>query len=70
MTTIDPKDRLWAKEAATHLRVSRSTLAKWRMRNEGPPFYRCGRRLVYYHKSEIDSWLIACGGSQVRGQRQ
>ena len=53
----DQSDRLWAGEAAKYLRVSRSTLAKWRMRNEGPSWHRCGPRLVYYRKSEIDRWL-------------
>ena len=54
------RNRLWAKEAATYLRVSRSTLAKWRMKSIGPHYHRCGPRLVYYHKEEIDSWLADC----------
>jgi hypothetical protein len=37
------RDRLRAVEAASYLRVSRSTLAKWRMRGEGPPYHH------YYH---------------------
>ena len=52
--------RFWAKEAAKYLRVSRSTLAKWRMREEGPPYHRLGLRLTYYFKHEIDGWLVEC----------
>jgi predicted DNA-binding transcriptional regulator AlpA len=52
-----PPIRLRAGEAAKYIRVSHSTLAKWRMRDEGPPWYRCGPRLVFYYKHEIDRWL-------------
>jgi predicted DNA-binding transcriptional regulator AlpA len=60
MTQQDASDRIWAIEAAGYLRVSRSTLAKWRMNGMGPPFHRCGPRLVYYLKHEIDAWLAEC----------
>jgi excisionase family DNA binding protein len=63
MTNNDPRQRLWASEAAEYLNLSRSTLAKWRMRNEGPPFHRCGPRLIYYFRSEIDAWLASCDQS-------
>lgn len=52
--------KLNTREAASYIGVSRSTLAKWRMSGEGPPFHRCGRRLVYYLKHEIDAWLDEC----------
>jgi len=55
-----PRKRLWAAEAARWLRVSRSTLAKWRMQGIGPRHHRCGRRLVYYFEDEIQEWLDAC----------
>jgi excisionase family DNA binding protein len=58
--TSNVRDRLRAVEAAQYLRVSRSTLAKWRMRGEGPPFHRCGPRIVHYYKEEIDAWLLDC----------
>jgi predicted DNA-binding transcriptional regulator AlpA len=63
MTTNNPQDRLWASEAAKYLHLSRSTLAKWRMKNEGPPYHRCGPRLIYYFRQEIDAWLAACDES-------
>jgi predicted DNA-binding transcriptional regulator AlpA len=58
--TIDPSDRIRAARAAAYLNVSRSTLAKWRMRGEGPPWHRCGPRIVYYVQAEIDAWLNEC----------
>ncbi|MDO9695505.1 MAG: helix-turn-helix domain-containing protein [Candidatus Latescibacteria bacterium] len=61
MASEQPR-RLRAIEAADYLRVSRSTLAKWRMSRIGPPFHRCGARLVYYFQHEIDAWLAACDG--------
>ena len=34
--------RMRAAEAADYIRVSRSTLAKWRTRGEGPAWHHCG----------------------------
>jgi predicted DNA-binding transcriptional regulator AlpA len=58
--TSDARNRLLTREAAAHMRVSSSTLAKWRMRNEGPPYHRCGPRLVYYILEEIEGWQAEC----------
>ena len=60
--TSNDRDRLRAVEAAQYLRVSRSTLAKWRMNGIGPPYHRCGPRIVYYLRHEIDAWLAECDG--------
>ena len=57
---VSEQRRLWAIEAAQYLRVSRSTLAKWRMTGEGPSYHHCGPRLIYYYQHEIDAWLAAC----------
>jgi len=54
--------RIRAAEAAGYLRVSRSTLAKWRMCGQGPPYHRCGPRIVVYYLHEIDAWLADCDG--------
>jgi excisionase family DNA binding protein len=58
--------RLRAVEAARYLTVSRSTLAKWRMNGSGPPHHRCGPRIVYYYKTEIDAWLEQCDAREKR----
>ncbi len=62
--TSDVSNRLRAKEAAAYMRVSPSTLAKWRMRNEGPPYHRCGPRIVYYLLQEIDAWQAESDSSR------
>ena len=43
-------------EAAQHLRVSRQTLAKWRLQGFGPKFIRCGRKILY-RAEDIALWL-------------
>ncbi len=58
--TSNANDRLRAVKAADILCVSRSTLAKWRMNGVGPPYHRCGPRIVYYLRHEIDIWLAEC----------
>lgn len=58
--------RLRAAQTADYLGISRSTLAKWRMRDEGPAFHRCGQRIVYYFKEEIDEWLAECDRRRAR----
>jgi hypothetical protein len=30
------------------------------MNAEGPPYHRCGPRIVYYYQDEIDAWFAAC----------
>jgi excisionase family DNA binding protein len=55
----DVQCRFRSKQAAQYIGVSESTLAKWRMRGEGPPFHRLGPRLVLYFKAEIDAWLAS-----------
>ena len=52
--------RVSAPEAARYIGVSRSTLAKWRMKGIGPKWHRLGTRLVYYFQDEIDDWLKEC----------
>ena len=58
--TSDTRERLKSIETANYLRVSLSTLAKWRMHEGGPPFHHCGPRIIYYYKDEIDAWLAEC----------
>ena len=58
MTTTP--NRLRAVKAASYLGVSRSTLAKWRMKKLGPPAHRCGPRIIYYLEHELDVWLKNC----------
>ena len=57
---VSISERMTVVEVTQYLRVSRSTLSKWRMRKIGPPHHRLGDRLVYYFKHEIDAWVRAC----------
>jgi predicted DNA-binding transcriptional regulator AlpA len=67
--TLPLEQRLRAVQVAEYLGISRSTLAKWRMRRIGPPYHRCGPRIVYYSKAEVDSWLEACDRNSTDARR-
>jgi len=47
---------LTTDEAAEFLRISKITLARWRMDDIGPPYYKIGRRVVY-NQSRLLDWL-------------
>ena len=47
-------------QAAEYLGFAASTLAKMRLRGDGPVYSRpLGRRIVVYHQSDLDEWLAA-----------
>jgi predicted DNA-binding transcriptional regulator AlpA len=48
--------QLRSPQAAKRIGISASTLAKWRMKKIGPPYHRCGPRIVFYFSDEIDQW--------------
>lgn len=52
-------DVMDAKEAATYLRTSPSTLAKYRMNGAGPAYIRQSTRKTLYRRSDLDAWLNA-----------
>jgi predicted DNA-binding transcriptional regulator AlpA len=45
-------------EAAARLGRSPDTLRYWRKRNEGPPSFKIGRRVVFY-EHELEAWIEA-----------
>ena len=45
-------------ETSDLVRLPTSTLAYWRHRNEGPPFAKVGRRVVY-RRSDVVAWMEA-----------
>lgn len=49
---------LTAQEAANFLRVSIPTLERWRTLGAGPPFVRCGRRILY-RVQDLEDWLAS-----------
>ena len=61
--------RLRAGKAAAFLGVSPSTMAKWRMKRIGPPYHRCGPRIIYYYQHEIDAWLNECDRANAQSDK-
>jgi excisionase family DNA binding protein len=55
-TSIGIERLLTPKEAADLLRVSRSWLAKARMRGDGPPYIRIGRS-IRYSEAALHQWM-------------
>jgi predicted DNA-binding transcriptional regulator AlpA len=51
--------RLRAPEAANYLRLSTSTLAKMRLRGDGPRYIKSGPRIVVYERQHLDDWLTS-----------
>ena len=39
--------------------AGKSTLARWRMRGEGPPFVVVGPRFIRYRRSAVDAWMAS-----------
>lgn len=56
-TTIKP--HLRAPEAAAFLRLSTSTLAKMRLRGDGPRYAKAGARIIVYDLQELERWLAS-----------
>ena len=44
------------EEAAVDLHVVPNTLAAWRSRNQGPPYFKVGK-LVFYKRSTNREWV-------------
>ena len=51
--------KLRAPEAAAYVGLSPSTLAKMRLRGDGPVYSKAGPRVVIYDKADLDAWLDA-----------
>jgi predicted DNA-binding transcriptional regulator AlpA len=45
--------------AAEYVGLSQSTLAKLRMRGDGPVYSKAGPRVIVYDKADLDAWLVA-----------
>ena len=48
------------EEAAIYLKVSMSTLANWRYKNEGPRYFSPKGKVIYY-QSDLDKWIKSEG---------
>jgi hypothetical protein len=45
------------RQAAAYVQLSPDTLAKMRVRGDGPVFSKAGRRVVLYAQDDLDNWL-------------
>ena len=43
-------------EAAEYLRLSKSSLDRWRLTGDGPKFAKAGARVIY-KRADLDAWL-------------
>ena len=50
-------NKLRTEAAARYLGLARSTLAKMRVRGDGPPFSKAGLRVVIYDMQDLNDWL-------------
>ena len=57
MIDMDIQRKLRAPEAAVYLGLSASTLAKMRLRGDGPPYLKAGKRIVLYDTQDLEAWL-------------
>ena len=55
---IPPIAYLTAREAACYLRLSLSTLAKYRVSGGGPAYVKAGRKILY-RRADLDAWMTA-----------
>lgn len=49
-----------SREIAAFLRVSESTLSRWRAEKKGPPFIRIGG-VTRYRFEQVEQWLASLG---------
>jgi len=54
-----PGKNLRPKDAGPYTGFAVSTLAKMRLRGDGPPYTKAGQRVVIYNTADIDDWLDA-----------
>src|SRR5690348_1593487 len=45
------------RQTSARTGISRSTLAKMRMRGDGPPFLKIGKKAVRYPERPLEEWL-------------
>jgi transposase len=52
------RQALTTRQAAEISGISPGTLANWRYRREGPPYYKLRRKKVLYEREEFMEWLL------------
>lgn len=59
--TMHATKKLWTPDAADFLKVSASTLAKWRVFGGGPKFQKIGARIVVYDLRDLEEFAAQGG---------
>ncbi|QZY51273.1 MULTISPECIES: helix-turn-helix transcriptional regulator [Microbacteriaceae] len=54
--TVTVSPLMDSREIAAYLKVSESTLSRWRSAGQGPPFLRLGG-IARYRLEAVDAWL-------------
>lgn len=54
-----------SREVAAYLKVSESTLSRWRTDEKGPPFLRMGG-ITRYRLDAVNAWLANLDGDEHR----
>ena len=62
MNSQEPK-MLRPPAAAARVGLSASTLAKMRMRGDGPVYSKVGAKIVIYSTADLDAWVASRGRS-------
>lgn len=60
--------KLRTRDAAHYLKISLSTLAKMRLRGDGPPYSLAGRRVILYDQQDLNDWLDRTRRVSTRGE--
>lgn len=59
MTPTEPPPRVTVQGASRLTGLAVSTLNKMRVRGDGPPFVKLGRKRVAYDVNRLEAWLAS-----------
>lgn len=54
---LRPGDLVDEREAAVLVHAGVGTLRNWRAANKGPRYYKVGKRLVRYHRADLQAFI-------------
>lgn len=57
--TFQEPEMLRPPAAGKRVKLSESTLAKMRMRGDGPPYSKVGAKIVVYSTADLDDWVAS-----------
>ena len=56
---LSPDELLVTNQLADEFDLSARTIEGWRTTGKGPPYIRCGGRVVRYRRGDVVDWLMA-----------